>query len=272
VKLDTIPALQAQLIDMLATVGDILAKSGVDYHLAYGTALGAVRHRAMIPWDFDVDITVRVLDIPRVVEVLREGLPDRYRVRTPTADAGYEHLFTRVHLVSVHHKYAHIDIFPLVGTSRRSWLHTSQMTLSRILRRLFFYKRRARQWVVSGSGARRAKGLALWGVLAFLPDRAIVGAFGHLGRWRLDPEGYCTNLAGGYGKREFMPTTFFLGHETGEIQGKDFPLPRQVDEYLSRLYGNYHQPPSERVIADELRHFDDWYRPALQQVDLDVPT
>ncbi len=30
----------------------------------------------------------------------------------PRGDHEYEHLFARVHLAAVHHKYAHVDLFP----------------------------------------------------------------------------------------------------------------------------------------------------------------
>ncbi len=43
-KIDSVDALQRQLWDMLVCVARVLEDARVDYHLAYGTALGAVRH------------------------------------------------------------------------------------------------------------------------------------------------------------------------------------------------------------------------------------
>ena len=116
-KIDSVDALQCQLWDMLVCVATVLEGAHVDYRLAYGTALGAVRHLDFIPWDFDVDITVRIDQYDVACRALSRGLPARYRLKTPRGDHEYEQLFARVHLANVHHKYAHVDIYPLVGTS-----------------------------------------------------------------------------------------------------------------------------------------------------------
>lgn len=44
------------LFDTLKFTIDFLHKNNLNYYVAYGTAIGAVRHHNMIPWDDDVDI------------------------------------------------------------------------------------------------------------------------------------------------------------------------------------------------------------------------
>lgn len=52
----TLEELKTAELDILTDVAEFCDKNGLKYFLAYGTLIGAVRHKGFIPWDDDIDI------------------------------------------------------------------------------------------------------------------------------------------------------------------------------------------------------------------------
>ena len=50
--------LQNELYDMLEVLCEVCKKHNIDVFALYGTAIGAVRHKGIIPWDDDIDIGI----------------------------------------------------------------------------------------------------------------------------------------------------------------------------------------------------------------------
>ena len=65
-------------LDMLNDINECAKRHNIKYHLAYGTLLGAIRHKGYIPWDDDIDLAVNYPDIPKLIEALKEDYKDKY--------------------------------------------------------------------------------------------------------------------------------------------------------------------------------------------------
>lgn len=114
---------QLTQLEILKIVDKICAKHGIKYWLAYGTQLGAVRHKGFIPWDDDLDIDMLREDYDRFLEVARKELPKEYFLQDWFTEKNYGLPFAKVRKnntlyveagsqYSESHHGIYIDIFP----------------------------------------------------------------------------------------------------------------------------------------------------------------
>ena len=83
-----------ELIDLYKRVDDVLTRNGVAFFAAYGTCLGAMRDKGIIPWDDDIDIAVFRCDLEKALSVINnEG--DEVICGTDAALSCYPNLFGR---------------------------------------------------------------------------------------------------------------------------------------------------------------------------------
>lgn len=84
----TIDELKQIQLDIMQTVHEYCLEHDLHYSLAYGTLIGAIRHKGFIPWDDDIDIMMQRKDYEHLVK-------------------GFSHPYYRLHDFSIDKEYVH---------------------------------------------------------------------------------------------------------------------------------------------------------------------
>ena len=102
----TVKDVQDVLLKIMLELDRICIKYDLDYVLAFGSMLGAVRHNGFIPWDDDIDIWMTRPDYLKLVEALKKELKspfyfqcfetdDKYNVTIPNMKIKIENTFVK---------------------------------------------------------------------------------------------------------------------------------------------------------------------------------
>ncbi len=107
------------LLETLTAFSDVCRQAGIRWWLAFGSAIGAVRHGGMIPWDDDVDVMMPRADYERFLRLQVPG----YEILSLSCSAddlpfGYAKFLHRGTTLIEQRRYPRplgvfIDVFPL---------------------------------------------------------------------------------------------------------------------------------------------------------------
>lgn len=111
-------------LEILDVIHSICIKNGLKYSLAFGSMIGAIRHKGFIPWDDDMDIFMPREDYEKFISIWNETPPVGYVLQNKFTNNSYSQNFTKIrkdHTAFVtfeeekkrtYHKGIFVDIFP----------------------------------------------------------------------------------------------------------------------------------------------------------------
>lgn len=95
-QMDTLERVWGVELTILDEIDVFCRRHGIRYSLAYGTMLGAVRHKGFIPWDDDVDVIMPRSDYNRFINLWSREQPEGFFLQNKYIENGFTQNFTKI--------------------------------------------------------------------------------------------------------------------------------------------------------------------------------
>ena len=239
---------------ILKDVHDFCLSHGITYSLAYGTLLGAIRHKGYIPWDDDIDIALLRPDYEKFVKTYtsKDGQYHLYDFRK---DPDYHYPYAKIadtrtildENVSMKNIGVNIDVFPFdymfdtreectrfIGTLDRL-KKLFRIKLVKPGKKNVWWKRiliRLAKIVMAPVSIRKIVEKEYEKASVLTNDKAKYVAFA------LDPR-----LEGAY--RSVYPRCMFENFLKVPFDNEEFMVTAEYDKWLTQMYGDYMTPPPD---------------------------
>ncbi len=230
--------LHGYLLELLKVFKKICEAENIWYTLAYGTILGAVRHKGFIPWDPDVDVYLKLPDVERFRAAFNKYKPegiliyDRNRDKKATKSHDTLYFSRDVGFTDVH-----LDIYPLVGVPDNHWEQKWFVKKCLILDAIF----RSKYVNVSDCLPKNRFAVSCVKILdLFIPDSFIKSNIDKRERrYDFEASNYWFSLVGSYGA---FPKKIWDERILMKFEDDEYYIPSGWDEYLKQCYGDYMTP------------------------------
>jgi lipopolysaccharide cholinephosphotransferase len=261
----TLSELQAKSLSILAEVHSFCEENGIMYYLAYGSLIGAIRHKGFIPWDDDIDIIMPRNDYDlfcksfssEKLRIISEHDRDSYITFCRVYDPGD----TFVVATNPYHGRKDpggvwIDIFPIDGAEDSFDLFKKRVNKMYWLWIMQCQERQSKANILAGqTTSKRIKlllkkivlvnGMLLRVINRKLVKMATVCKLGTTGHWT--QVGCVDDGVRCYQRMEDISTFKYA-----EFEGYQFRIPIGYDRILKNIYGNYMElPPVEKRVPKE---------------------
>ena len=268
---------QQVLLELLAEFDRICRRHDIGYVLFAGSALGAVRHQGLIPWDDDLDVAMLRADYERFLAVAPCELGEDYYLQgefsrhwpmffsklRKNGTACMERFIPKDERM---HQGIYMDIFPVDNLSDNAMVGKLQFAASKA--------------VIAKGLSRRGYLTDGRGKKAFMALCRLVPMGPMLGLVRMDKKKNTRQVHSFFGaasryEKNVFPREWFQERREVRFEGGRFPVSAHVHEMLALIYGDYMtQPPEEErrckvhgVIVDTQRSYEHYLQ---QQKDMKV--
>lgn len=269
-KIESIQEVQRISLSLLDSFDQFCKKHQLQYFLAWGTLLGAIRHKGFIPWDDDIDLMMLREDYDRLVELNIEQPEEGVRFYSYKQKGDYDNVncrFSDEHTVVDLSRIENpvnqgiwltvfpVDAIPDNESERKSFLKSIHWRYKLVLALSM-----KDEYLDVKTPLEKYPAKALKRVLGMNVRKKIYNTIHAIMRKYVNENTKDVGILSiGTGKRTHFSRTCFSETMMAEFEGKEYPIPTGYDEILRNTYGNYMElPPIEQRVPKH--DFEAYYK------------
>ena len=250
---------QYQLGNLLA-LHRFCTEKKINYSLAYGSLLGAIRHQGIIPWDDDIDVCLLRDEYNRLIQEFPAQFEGKYSLHSLERQKDYVRPYARLCNDTTLETFQDnvpmppmgigIDIFPIdeVPEDEKEW----QKFNKKRRRLVWLYMKKAYvHWDKKQNLLHNLCAATFNGVMRIVSFRTLAEKISHITQsYHGTGSQYLFEACQGLVTQQRIPSSAFATYEPRPFEGHNLRIITGYDTYLSLTYGNYMQlPPEEKRIT-----------------------
>jgi len=253
-------------LNILLNVAQFCDEHNIKYSLAYGTLIGAIRHKGFIPWDDDIDVIMMRDDYERFVSLYHD---DFFQLIDGKHHAN--HLHIRVSDMSTQIVFPHsaikrklynggvwVDVFPIDNVPQNDKDYRSFMKQIYYLCHLQKFGELSFKSVWKGNLISKVSHGFLY--LIVKPFVRPIGVLSEkmMSKYNGKHSEKVANVSLWYLKYPSFNSSLMNETVDVEFEGHYFKALKNYDEFLSGIYGDYMTPPPQNERAPRHDYIAYW--------------
>ena len=273
----TLDEIQAVNLEIMKEIHVFCVNNHINYSLAYGSLIGAIRHKGFIPWDDDIDIMMPHQDYELFSKTFKSS--KGYELLSVYSNETYVN-YTRVYdchtIVKCPAKQCKhdvgiwVDVFPIDAIPDSQPEQKRQFDSLRHYTSLIMRYRVALRNLEENSFKRRFRG-CLQITKLFLQNGGVFFKYWHnkvisiCNQYCFGKTKYCSSLvcveANTYNKQEVFLTSDFEHFSIVPFEDTSFYVVAAYDRVLHTIFGDYMQlPPKEKRVSHVLKKWSFYWK------------
>lgn len=267
----TLREIQSVGLDIMKEIHSFCMENGIEYSLAYGSMIGAVRHKGYIPWDDDIDLWMTRPNFEKFNSTFQSK--KGFRLMSVYDKDNYCN-FTRIYETEKTHVIypakacpfdvgVWVDVFPIDGISDDFDTFKQDYATIRTLGKRILKARYDMRFLERGNLYEKTRS-----VIKLLFKKIFLGGISGMHKkivdlcktYSFEESTYCASLvcveAIRNNKPETFPKTDFSTYTLMPFESEMLMVSTHYDHILTTIFGDYMQiPPKEKQIAHALKNW-----------------